>query len=337
MAKLKLKRGNIEMAKRILTPEQAEIKKIKKEASASRWTSILAVALSAVLVFGVVAIGKSTSENLIGEAGTAVQSGNTIDNSDNNSSSSSNDVVIDEETGEIVPDSTDETVGESGNGDEIVKEEETEPSRELPANPAEWTKAEVVNFYKAAAQKSTSAKSVQKMTMDNGMDVKINNSALEFAIGLAEPIIKAALKANSTEFDGITGGYNDLVPSDAKTAKAYKEGNYTVVEMVMVEQVDDAYGDTYKGTVGHAISVVGNIAVVADNFPDWTINFKDAFVELRYKNPVVKVRINDKGIIEKGTWSYVVGVKVQGLQIEKVIVEDAKTDINYVITTGGGF
>lgn len=328
------------MAKKLLTPEQAEIKKIKKEASASRWTSILAVILSLVLVFGVVAIGKSTSEKIIDEAGVAVQSGNIIENSDNNSSSSSNDVVIDEETGEIISDLSDvedESAGEPNSGNENVKEEEKEPVRELPANPAEWTKAEVVNFYKAAAKKSTSAKSVQKMTMDNGMSVKLNNSALEFVIGLAEPVIKAALKANSTEFDGITGGYDDLVPSDVKTAKAYKEGNYTVVEMTMVEQKDDAYGDTFKGTVGHAISVVGNIAVVADNFPDWTINFKDAFIELHYKNPVVKVRINEKGIIEKGTWSYVVGVKVQGLQIEKVIVEDASTEINYVITTGGGF
>lgn len=328
------------MAKKLLTPEQAEIKKIKKEASASRWTSILAVIISLALVFGVVAVGKSTSEKIKGEAGVSVQTGGTVENSDGNSSSPSSDIIIDEDTGEIISDSSDsedETINESDSADGNVKEEESEPARELPANPAEWTKAEVVNFYKAAAQKSTSAKSVQKMTMNNGMDVKLNNSALEFVISLAEPVIKAALKANSIEFDGITGGYNDLVPSDAKTAKAYKEGNYTVVEMTMVEQVDDAYGDTFKGTVGHAISVVGNIAVVADNFPDWTINFKDAFVELRYKNPVVKVKINDKGIIEKGTWSYVVGVKVKNLQIETVIVENATTDIDYVITTGGGF
>ena len=146
-----------------------------------------------------------------------------------------------------------------------------------------------------------------------------------------------ALKNNSIEFDGITGGYNSLVPSDVQSAKAYKDGDYTVVEMVMVEQTDDAYGDTYKGTVGHGISVVGNIAVVADNFPNWTINFKDAFVELKYVNPVVKVRVNKNGVIEKGTWSYVVNVHVKDLQIENVVVEDATTVIDYVVKTGGGF
>lgn len=327
------------MAKKVLTPEQAEIKKIKKERNSSNLTSFLAVLMAVVLAVGVIFVGKSTSEKSIAPAGTDVQTNNTDNNAPNNSTSDN--VAADGETDEPVVDENGEPVvedngGSTGDG-ENTNQENKEPARELPADPAEWTKAEIVNYYKTAAGKSTGAKSVQKMTMDNGMDVTLNNSALEFVIGLAEPVIKAALKANSTEFDGITGGYKDLVPSDVKSAKAYKEGNYTIIEMTMVEQTDDAYGDTYKGTVGHAISVVGNIAVVADQFPKWTINFKDAFVELKYTNPKLKVKINDKGVIEKGTWSYVVGVTVKNLQIENVIVESATTDINYVITTGGGF
>lgn len=324
------------MSKKPLTPEQAEIKKIKKEKSASGMTSFLAILLAVVLTLGVVFVGKSTADKRLEQ--TAVNAPAGEGEQYITDDTPSNDVVTDDETGEPVIDENNAPVTDDGTAeDENNKEEEKQPERELPANPAEWTKAEIVNFYKTASQKSTSNKSVQKMSMDNGMDVTLNNGALEFLIELAEPIIKLALRVNSTEFDGITGGYNDLVPSDVKSAKAYKEGNYTIVEMTMVEQVDDAYGDTYKGTVGHAISVVGNIAVVADQFPDWTINFKDAFVQLRYVNPTLKVRINDKGIVEKGTWSYVVDVAVKKLQIESVIVENATTEINYVITTGGGF
>lgn len=321
-----------------LTPEQAEVKKIKKEKASANWTSFLAILLAVILTVGVVSVGKTTADKQFEQAGKNTVTDNENSNSGGNNTGS-NDYIIDSETGEPIVDENGEPVinGGSSSEDNAQSEDNKEPERELPANPAEWTKAEIVNFYKKAAQKSTSAKSVQRMTMDNGMDVQLNNGALEFLIGLAEPIIKAALKANSTEFDGITGGYNDLVPSDVKSAKAYKEGNYTVVEMTMVEQVDDAYGDTFKGTVGHAISVVGNIAVVADQFPDWTINFKDAFVELRYVNPKVKVKINDKGVIEKGTWSYVVDLEVRNLWIESVAVENATTEINYVITTGGGF
>ena len=316
------------MAKKVVTPEQAEIRALKNKSSSLTWTGVLAFLLAFVLVFGVIAVGKSTVSK-------------SSENTGNNTSVNTPDEPANTPGGpEIIPGGpVDE---ESGNeiADENTENENKEPStpqRELPEDPKEWTKEEVVAFYKAAAKKSTGVKSVQKMEMNNGMNVKINNSALEFVIGLAEPVIKMALKNNSIEFDGITGGYNSLVPSDAQSAKAYKEGDYTVVEMVMVEQTDDAYGDTFKGTVGHAISVVGNIAVVADNFPNWTINFKDAFVELKYVDPVVKVKINKDGVIEKGTWSYYVHVHVKGLQIETIVVEDATTVIDYVITTGGGF
>lgn len=327
------------MAKKALTPEQAEIKSIKKEANSSRFMSVIAVLLSVAIAFGVVSIGKSTSEKLIGEAGSTVQTGSTITSPDNDSSSSG-DAIVDVETGEIISDSSDSedvTSDETVSGDENVKKEETVSNRELPANPAEWTKAEIVDYYKKACNNSTSAKSIQKMTLRDNFTVKLDNEAWNFAIDIALPIIRAALKANSTEFDGITGGYNDLVPSDVKSAKAYKDGKDTIVEMTLVEQKDDAYGDTFKGTVGHGISVVGNIAVVADNFPDWEIGFDTAFLELHYQNPVLKVRINDKGVIEKGTWSYVVHVTVRDLQIAKVLLEDASGDIDYVITTGGGF
>ncbi len=315
------------MSKKVLTPEQAEIKSLKKSNSSMKWTEFLAFFLALVLVFGILAIGKTTIDKADNSPSTDVST-NTPGGPVNTPGGPT------EIPGGPIEDGNDEILGDNTN---LENTEPSTPQRELPEDPKEWNKDEVVRFYRESAQKSTSAKSIQTMTMNNGMDVKLNSSAIEFLIELAEPIIKLALKNNSIEFDGITGGYNSLVPSDVQSAKAYKDGDYTIVEMVMVEQTDDAYGDTYKGTVGHGISVVGNIAVVADNFPDWTINFKDAFVELKYVNPVVKVRINKNGVIEKGTWSYVVNVHVKDLQIESVIVKEAKTEIDYVVRTGGGF
>ena len=305
------------MSKKVLTPEQIEIKKLKKQQSSAKCRSFLAVVLAIVLVAGILVVCKSSVSKMQQNAGLGGK----------------------DATSQVVPGGSEEEVpiyDEEGNLISGV-DGEGNPPKEMSNNPEEWSKAEIVAVYRKAAQNSTGVKSAQTMQMNNGMNVKLNNTALEYLIGWAEPIIKTVLKNNTIEFDGITGGYNSLVPSDVQTAKAYKEGNYTVIEMVMVEQTDDAYGDTFKGTVGHGISVVGNIAVVADQFPDWTINFEDAFVELKYVNPVIKVKINENGVIEKGTWSYVVNVHVQNLQIEKVIVEDATTKIDYVIKTGGGF
>lgn len=314
------------MAKKILSAEQAEIKTLRKQYSSMKWIGFLAFLLALALVFSVVFMGKS-----------ATTSGEYIE--DDVSTNVPGGPVNTPGGPEMVPGGpVDEEVGENPSEDNTTtNNQETVPQRELPADPKEWTKEEIVKFYRESAQKSTSVKSIQNMSMDNGMNVKLNSSAIEFLIELAEPIIKLALKNNSTEFDGITGGYNSLVPSDVQSAKAYKDGDYTIIEMTMVEQTDDAYGDTFKGTVGHGISVVGNIAVVADNFPDWNVNFKDAFVELKYVNPVVKVRINKNGVIEKGTWSYVVNVHVKDLHIENVVVEEATTVIDYVVKTGGGF
>lgn len=327
------------MAKKNLTPEQVEIKNIKKDVNASRFTSFLAVVLSAAIAIGVVTFGKSASEKMAVQSG-SVQNEESNEYFDSNSSPSDN-VVIDEETGEIISDFEDSSVSDAGGADassnENVKEEETAPNRELPADPAEWTKAEIVNYYKKACNNSTDVKSIQSMTLRDGLKAEISNNTIQNLVELAMPVMVAALKANSTEFDGITGGYNDLVPSDVKTAKAYKEGKYTIVEMTLVEQKDDAYGDTFKGTVGHGISVVGNIGVVADNFPDWSMDFRSAFIELHYKNPVIKVKINEKGVIEKGTWTYEVYVTVKKLRIVKIIVEEATGIIDYIVTTGGGF
>ena len=75
------------MAKKFLTPEQAELKNIKKEANASCFTSFLAVLLSVAIAFGVVSMGKSTSEKLISETGMIVQTGDTNRNPDSSSSS----------------------------------------------------------------------------------------------------------------------------------------------------------------------------------------------------------------------------------------------------------
>lgn len=318
------------MAKKVLTSEQTEVKAIKKQQSSMKWTGVLAFLLALVVTFGVVVIGKSSTsqgEYIDDNVSTNVPGGSVEENTPGGS--------VDEVTpgGPVDEESSDV----AGDGTNAENKEPSAPQRELPADPKEWTKAEIVSYYKKAADNSKQVKSIQKMTMKEVFNVKLDNSAWNFAIDLAMPIIKAALNANSTEFDGITGGYNNLVPSDVKSAKAYKEGKYTIIEMTLVEQKDDAYGDTFKGTVGHGISVVGNIAVVADNFPDWTINFQDAFVELYYKNPVIKVKINEKGVIEKGTWSYIVHVTVKDLQIAKVMLEDASGEIDYVVTTGGGF
>lgn len=206
----------------------------------------------------------------------------------------------------------------------------------LAADPSQWTTEEIVEFYKAAAAKSQSVKSSQVMSMTK-LVVNNGDGALGFLINMVEPLFVAALERNSTEFDGITGGYANLTASDLQSAKAYKSGNYIIVEMRPKEQTDGIDGDVFSGTVGHAISVVDGVDDVLKEFPKLNVNLDEALIAINYTKPVVKVKINNNGIIEKGTWSYTVDVDVENLEIEKISVKTADALVDYVITVGGGF
>lgn len=226
------------------------------------------------------------------------------------------------------------TVSESEGVTSQINEEITVSEKEL----SEWSAEEVVEFYKASAIKSQSkVKSVQKMTL-KAISVNDGDGALGNVIELVTPILVSALEKNSTEFDGITGGYENLSVSDTSSAKAYKEGGYTVVEMTLREQTDGVHGETNSGTVGHAISVVGDLSVVESEFPQFKIGFDDAKVSLRYSNPKLKVKINNDGIIESGVWSYTVCVNIENLSVEGkkvpvgVTVDKAYGEVGYIIT-----
>lgn len=315
------------MAKKTLTPEQAEIKRIKKENAAKNRTSILAIILAVVLVLGVFAFGKDTGikKGEKANVNVPVEQNNTVNE---NSNVPSNDVSQNEDVNS--PSQPEEN--DNDNKDEPAKKDEP-----LSDNPADWSKEQIAEFYKKAAAKShDGAESSQTMAMPK-LVVNDGDGALGFFLKIATPAINSVLAKNSTTYGGITGGYANLVASDIDKAKAYKEGEYTIIEMQMVEQTDGIYGDAQGGTVGHAINVLGNVATAAEQFPAFDIKFEEADIKVHYADPIVKVRINKDGIIEKGTWSYTSEVYIRHLQINSIMVDKADAEIEYVIIVGSGF
>lgn len=207
-------------------------------------------------------------------------------------------------------------------------------------DPSKWSDEEVVEFYKTAASKSQNrTKSVKKMTLKE-LTVNDGDGALGGFIDFCMPFFIAALEKNSTEFDGITGGYENLGVSDTTSVKAYKDGDYTVVEIKMKEQTDGAHGEEKSGTVGHAISVVGDLAVVQAEFPKLEIGFDDADISLKYSNPKLKVKINKDGIIESGEWSYTVCINIENLRIDVknspigATVKKGYGEVDFICTVG---
>ncbi len=210
------------------------------------------------------------------------------------------------------------------------------------ADPTSWSTAEIVETYRHAAGRThNSVTSYQDMKLrDNSLNAPgIPGPLLSFAEG----VMADALKNNSMNIKGITGGHQNLVASDVQAARAYKSGNNIVIEMVMKEQVDKGNGQMYNGTVGHAISVVGDIDSVIGQFSGLGMQAQiaDQDCTLHYKNPRLKVTIDNSGRIINGTWSYYVNITLNNLTITAlgmtVPVKQATAVVDFVVTLNGGF
>ncbi|MBQ8016046.1 MAG: hypothetical protein IJ264_07690 [Clostridia bacterium] len=243
------------------------------------------------------------------------------------------------------PETTDETAEtqpmvETTNESAVNKSEESAESTTAatkPIEPSQWSDKEIIDFYKKAAEKSNSkAKSNQIMVLDE-LIINDGDGALGFFIRILEPAIASVIKKNAFDFDGITGGFANLQVSDAKSIKAYKSGEYTVVEMTMKEQTDGIHGDAYAGSVGHAITVLGDISKVLAEFPQFDVDVENADIDVHYVDATVKVKINKDGIIEKGTWKYTCDPEIRHLDISGIMIDKADAKIDYIITVGGGF
>ncbi len=81
------------MAKKTLTPEQAEIKAMKKVKSSQNWTKFWAVVLAAALTLGVVGLGKAQADKAVEKAG---NTNNVVDN-DNTNTPADDDNMFDDD------------------------------------------------------------------------------------------------------------------------------------------------------------------------------------------------------------------------------------------------
>ena len=234
--------------------------------------------------------------------------------------------------------------GQMDNNGPIANEPQTNGNQQnnntVSNDPSKWTTAQIVETYKhAAARTHNSVTSYQQMTLRQMNAPGINSTLLSFAQG----VMAKALQNNSKDIPGITCGHTNLSVSDVKSARAYKNGNNIVIEMLMKEQTDKGNGNMYSGTVGHAISVVGDIDSVIGQFSGLGMNatIADQDCTLHYANPILKVAIDSNGRIINGTWSYVTNITLNNLNISAmgfdVPVKQATAIVDFVVVLNGGF
>ena len=147
------------------------------------------------------------------------------------------------------------------------------------------------------------------------------------------------LANNSEDKDGITGGHQNLTADDVASAKAYKSGNNVVIELTMKKQVSGAKEDALSGSVGHAITAVGDISEVTKQMEELGLPLEigEKNTEIVYTNPTVKVVINDKGMIVNGTWKYTVSINLNNYKAFGKKVDTTSVVMDNILTVNGGF
>lgn len=202
---------------------------------------------------------------------------------------------------------------------------------------SELSEAEIVDTYKKAAAKSHSSVTSQHDVRIT--KINVNGEELGSWFDLVKNIISSFISNNTEDSKGITGGYKNLTESDVASAKIYKSGDNTAIEMIMKNQTDGAKTDAQSGSVGHAIDVVGDIRTVTSELTELglPIEISSDSTLIYYTDPVVKVIIDEDGKIIKGTWSYTVDIRLSNYKAFGFDVQSSSIVMDNVITVNGGF
>ena len=287
---------------------------------------LLSILMCIVMVFSFVACQKdSTPDNDI-----PTDENTTLADEANGTTASPVDVS---QTTTTVPSDTDASETSVTSATSATAESDTTAA----TTPAEWTKAQIVDAYKKAAAKSNAtAKSDQVITLTK---ISVNNGEHQNVMDFITPIMSKLLSNNSKETDGITGGFNNLTEADIASAKAYKNGSALVIEMQMNKQTAGINEDAKSGSVGHAITAVGDISVVTKQLKDLGIplELNEKQTKIHYTNPTVKVVIGPDGKIVNGTWQYTVEIRMDNYTAFGKAVDTTSVIMKNVITVNGGF
>lgn len=302
-------------------------------------TKLLALMMALALVFSLAACGDKTEEQSTNPSDNpaVAESGNddvTLDPADPDAMTSSEDASAD---------ASNETPSENVTTPDGGKVTNPDSGKTTSAASADkglnsTDKAEIIKFYQAAANKSAKTKKVQKLTLAS---LNGGSGFVGTIISSFESIAKSALAKNSTQSEGVPGGYSKLVPSDLVSASATSDGKYTTIKMTPKEQTDQPKSQWDKGPVGHAIGVLGDIDNALKEIPAVTIEYEGSgrTLTLTYKKPFVNVKIdNNTGKIVSGSWGYDVHIKIDNVKVKlglSATLKGASGVVNQRITMPG--
>ena len=216
-----------------LTPEQAEVKAMKKANSSQNFIKFVAILLAFVLTFGVVSLGKSTAEKALAEAGNDVVVNGDVPSGDVNvPSDDTADVPADDTTDAPADDTAD--VPADDTADAPADDTSDAPATDAGAAFSKDNAHEMFNKWTAAAaKKSYKFARVCAYTPDGAINV---GSATKILNGIIQGIDE------NSSLDSVVGGFlgignnngevkNGKIPEDMKADYALKAMALTAADV----------------------------------------------------------------------------------------------------------
>lgn len=276
------------MAKKPLTPEQAEIKAMKKAKKSENWTKFWAILLAAALTFAVVAMGKTAAEDAIAKATSAqTEEGGDVNTPAGDTNTPAGD--------------TNTPAGDTNTpaGDTSTPAGDTN----TPAGSTSVTAADAVKAVNDATAKA--AKASYKWTRDAKFtkDVAIDPS---FLTGAVNTIITAV--DENANLNSVVGGFlgipGDGVPKTAQVTngKAPAEGmdaKYLLVATTLKDSHLEKFevnGNTYKLYLKNSTTPTGNKATALENASNDYITVKE--VNENIANFTTAISVKDTSVAQ---------------------------------------
>lgn len=255
------------MAKKVLTPEQAEIKAMKKAKKSENWTKFWAILLAAVLTIAVVSMGQTAAEDAIAEATAGQAADGTGTNNDGSSAATEdpwNDGSIGTDAGTSTPAGDTGTSAPAGDAGSSASSG--------GSSVAAATAADAVKAINDATAKAAKASYTWTRDASFTKDVTIDPAMLT---GAVNSIIQAV--DENASLNSVVGGFLGI-PSDgkAKTAqvtngKVPAEGmaeKYLLIATTLKEAHVEKFqvnGTTYKVQLKNSTTPTGNKATAIEN------------------------------------------------------------------------
>lgn len=223
-----------------LTPEQAEVKAMKKEKNSQGFIKFVAIVLAFALTFGVVSLGKSTAEKALAEAGQDV----VVSNGDVNAPADDTNIPSDDTYAPSDDATTDDTAGDDATDapaddatDAPADDATDAPADDAGSAPAAFSKANAHEMFNkwtaAAAKKSYKFSRVCAYTPDGAIDVGS-------ATGTLNKIIQGI--DENASLDSVVGGFlgignrdgevkNGVIPEGMNKQYALKAMSLTAADV----------------------------------------------------------------------------------------------------------